>query len=266
MNENNEVGMFVTGWIGILNIVTGHVVYSNAGHNCPVLLHKDGRVEWIKSRPCFVLAGMKGVRYQQYDLRLEEGDALYLYTDGVTEAMNGEEELFGEERLEKVLSLEGSRGSHPEDLLNLVADWLAEFSGEAKQADDITMLGLYWNGRNKEEDGWEALKVPAQIGSFDKLNEFVSKQLQEAGADARTETQILVAVEEIFVNIVNYAYEGGTGDVEIKTFISGEARKKGNFAYFLGTKGYRLTHWKARRRIFPCPRKSGKLEGSAYSW
>ena len=150
LNENNEVGMFVTGWIGILNIVTGHVVYSNAGHNCPVLLHKDGRVEWIKSRPCFVLAGMKGVRYQQYDLRLEEGDALYLYTDGVTEAMNGEEELFGEERLEKVLSLEGSRGSHPEDLLNLVADWLAEFSGEAKQADDITMLGLYWNGRNKK--------------------------------------------------------------------------------------------------------------------
>lgn len=237
LNENNEVGMFVTGWIGILNIVTGHVVYSNAGHNCPVLLHKDGRVEWIKSRPCFVLAGMKGVRYQQYDLCLEEGDALYLYTDGVTEAMNGEEELFGEERLEKVLSLEGSRGSHPEDLLNLVADWLAEFSGEAKQADDITMLGLYWNGRNKEEDGWEALKVPAQIGSFDKLNEFVSKQLQEAGADARTETQILVAVEEIFVNIVNYAYEGGTGDVEIKTFYFRRSPEEGEFRILFRDEG-----------------------------
>ena len=73
LNENNEVGMFVTGWIGILNIVTGHVVYSNAGHNCPVLLHKDGRVEWIKSRPCFVLAGMKGVRYQQYDCASRKG-------------------------------------------------------------------------------------------------------------------------------------------------------------------------------------------------
>ncbi len=99
------------------------------------------------------------------------------------------------------------------------------------------MLGLYWNGRNKEEDGWEALKVPAQIGSFDKLNEFVSKQLQEAGADARTETQILVAVEEIFVNIVNYAYEGGAGDVEIKTFYFRRSPEEGEFRILFRDEG-----------------------------
>lgn len=217
LNETNEVGMFVTGWMGILNIITGHVIYANAGHNYPVLLHKDGRVEWVKSHPCFVLAGMEGVRYRQHDLQLEEGDALYLYTDGVTEAMNSEEELFGEERLEKVLSLEGSRGGHPEALLKLVARRLAEFAGKAEQADDITMLGLYWNGRNQEEDGWEALKVSAGMDSFSEVNRFMSKQLQKAGAGIKTETQVLVATEEIFVNIVSYAYGKGRGDVEIKT-------------------------------------------------
>lgn len=147
--ENNEVGMFVTGWMGIMDIFTGHMDYVNADHNYPLIIRKDGSVEWIKSRPGFVLASMEGVHYRQNELLLEEGDMIYLYTDGVIEALDISQELFGDERLERVLSAEDIKVMKPEMLLGRVAEELKLFAGEAEQADDITMLALYRNIKGK---------------------------------------------------------------------------------------------------------------------
>ena len=138
--EGNDAGLFVTAWMGVLEISTGNFIYVNAGHNPPLLKRAGGAYEWLKSRPGFVLAGMEGVRYRENSLQLEPGDCLYLYTDGVTEATSGAQELFGEERLQHTLN--ESKDLPVDQLLPKVKQAIDTFVGEAEQFDDITMLGL----------------------------------------------------------------------------------------------------------------------------
>lgn len=138
--ENNDAGMFVTAWMGVLQISTGNLIYVNAGHNPPLMKKKDGRFEFLRSRPGFVLAGMEGIRYKQNEIQLDKGDSLYLYTDGVTEATDLENELYGEDRLQKVLNQRVY--STPSSLLSEVKADIDKFVLEAPQFDDITMLAL----------------------------------------------------------------------------------------------------------------------------
>lgn len=218
--ENNEVGMSVTGWMGIMDIFTGHMDYVNAGHNYPLIIRKDGSVEWIKSRPGFVLASMEGVHYRQNELLLEEGDMIYLYTDGVIEALDISQELFGDERLERVLSAEDIKVMKPEMLLGRVAEELKLFAGEAEQADDITMLALYRNIKGKRIQ--QILQVAAKVEEWNMVSDFLEMQLEELGCPNGIQAQILIAVEEIFVNIASYDYGDKEGEAEIKTSINSE--------------------------------------------
>ncbi|MBQ5388778.1 MAG: SpoIIE family protein phosphatase [Paludibacteraceae bacterium] len=142
--EGNDAGMFVTAWLGILNTKTGQVQFANAGHNPPLVRHADGTYEYLKSRAGFVLAGMEGVRYRKNELTLAPGDAIYLYTDGVTEATNLNEELYGEERLQKVLDI--YKDATPETICAEVKKDVDKFVGEAPQFDDITMLAIRYEG------------------------------------------------------------------------------------------------------------------------
>ena len=142
--EGNDAGLFVTAWMGILEISTGKFTYVNAGHNPPLLRHADGSFEWLKSRPGFVLAGMEGVRYRENVMELAQGDTLYLYTDGVTEATNGAQELFGDDRLQNALNEQPDLPV--DDLLHKIKNDIDSFVGEAEQFDDITMLGLKYHG------------------------------------------------------------------------------------------------------------------------
>lgn len=142
--EGNDAGMFVTAWLGVLNTKTGKVLFANAGHNPPLVKHADGTYEYLKSRAGFVLAGMEGVRYRRNELDLAPGDAIYLYTDGVTEATNLNEELYGEERLQKVLDI--YKDATPETICAEVKIDVDKFVGEAPQFDDITMLAIRYKG------------------------------------------------------------------------------------------------------------------------
>ena len=142
--EGNDAGMFVTAWLGILNTKTGKVLFANAGHNPPLVKHADGTYEYLKSRAGFVLAGMEGVRYRKNELDLAPGDAIYLYTDGVTEATNLSEELYGEERLQKILNI--YKDATPEIICAEVKIDVDKFVGEAPQFDDITMLAIRYKG------------------------------------------------------------------------------------------------------------------------
>ncbi|MBQ3105280.1 MAG: SpoIIE family protein phosphatase [Lachnospiraceae bacterium] len=146
--ENNKENMFVTAWMGILEISTGKLSYVNAGHNPPVIKGADGVFRYLEGAPDFVLAGMEGLPYQQSELMLHRGDSLYLYTDGVTEANNMQDELYGEERLEEVLNLHAQ--ASPEEILKAVKESIDTFVGEAEQFDDITMLCLTFLGENGE--------------------------------------------------------------------------------------------------------------------
>lgn len=142
--ENNQEGMFVTAWLGILEISTGIITYVNAGHNPPLVKRKDGKYDYLQCRPGFVLAGMEGIPYQQDKIKLQEGDCIFIYTDGVTDANNPKKELFGEDRLSDTIDIYKDNG--PKELLyNLKAE-LENYMGEEEQFDDITMLCVEYKG------------------------------------------------------------------------------------------------------------------------
>ena len=150
--ESNEAEMFVTAWLGYLDLETGLVRVANAGHNPPILI-RDGKADYIRLKAGLVLAGMDGIHYREQTVQMQTGDILYLYTDGVTEAMNSSDELYGEERLQKILSF-GERYPDPAarngtvaSVCNLVSGDIAAFTAGAEQSDDITMLCIRYLGK-----------------------------------------------------------------------------------------------------------------------
>lgn len=142
--ENNESEMFVTVWLGILNLTTGVMTASNAGHEFPAFRKAGGAFELIRDEHGFVLAGMEDMHYQNYEITFEPGDSLYLYTDGVVEATNAGEELFGDQRMLTALNKEP--GSGCKQTLHNVRDGIRDFVKDAAQFDDITMLCFTYYG------------------------------------------------------------------------------------------------------------------------
>jgi len=130
--------MFVTVFYGIYDLRTGAVDYTNAGHNPPYILHADGTVEMLKTECNLVLGAIEGIPFKNESLQLDHGDALVLYTDGVTEAENLEHEQFGEPRLESVLA--GLKGAGSQQIVDTINAKVKEFVADAPQSDDITQL------------------------------------------------------------------------------------------------------------------------------
>lgn len=143
--ETNDEGMFVTAWMGVLELSTGHLTYVNAGHNPPLLRRAGGGYDYLRTRRGLVLAGLEETHYRSCSLDMAPGDALFLYTDGVTEATNAEQQLYGEERL--AAALNANRDCAPEALLSAVRADVEAFVGEAPQFDDITVLSLCYYGK-----------------------------------------------------------------------------------------------------------------------
>ncbi|NLA26706.1 MAG: SpoIIE family protein phosphatase [Firmicutes bacterium] len=207
--ENNDAGMFVTAWLGVLEISSGRLTYVNAGHNPPLVKQGD-RFDYLKSRAFFVLAGLEGVQYEQFELQLADGDALFLYTDGVTEALNTHGALYGEKRLQTVLN--HHLGQSCADLLPAVKASVDAFVGEAPQVDDITMLALRFSGGNRGP----SITVPAKPESLGRVLDFVNARLAVSSCPAKAQTMLNIAAEEIFTNIAHYAYPEGQGAVRIE--------------------------------------------------
>ena len=136
--------MFVTVWLGILELSTGKLTAANAGHEYPALKRPDGQFELYKDKHGFVIGGMEGVSYKEYVLELNPGDKLFVYTDGVPEATAEGGEMFGMERMTAALNrcAEGS----PEQILRSVRSAVDDFVGDAEQFDDLTMMCLEYKG------------------------------------------------------------------------------------------------------------------------
>lgn len=139
--ENNKAEMFVTVWFGVMQISTGKIVAANAGHEKPIIRKADGEFEIFKDKHGFVMGGMEGMKYKEYELEIEKGGCLFVYTDGVPEATSSESELFGMERLVQVLNEE--KDAPLPDILKSVKGSIDKFVKDAPQFDDITMLALY---------------------------------------------------------------------------------------------------------------------------
>ena len=140
----NPEEMFVTVWLSVLEISTGKLTAANAGHEFPAVKAADGSFDLLKDKHGFVIGGMDGVRYREYSLQLEPGAKVFVYTDGVAEATNASEELFGTERM--IEALRGSENGSPEEILAAVNHSVEVFVGDAPQFDDLTMLCLQYNG------------------------------------------------------------------------------------------------------------------------
>ena len=138
--ENNESEMFVTVWLGVYQLSTGRLVAANAGHEYPAVRHAEGGFELLKDRHGFVLAGMENSRYREYELTLLPGEAIFVYTDGVAEATDTDNRLFGTDRM--LLSLNRRPEATAQELLAQVKEDIDRFVGAAPQFDDITMLCL----------------------------------------------------------------------------------------------------------------------------
>ena len=138
----NEAEMFVTVWVGILDLTTGEIRFVSAGHNPPVLLRED-RGEFLRSKPGFVLAGMEGMKYKEHTVQLRPGDLVYLYTDGVTEAEDKNHALFGEARL--LGCFENKSGCPSSEIIDTVKHSIDVFICGNSQFDDMTMLCFKWN-------------------------------------------------------------------------------------------------------------------------
>lgn len=211
--ESNESGMFVTAWMGILDVETGKLQFANAGHNPPVIIHADGKTQFLKSRPGFVLAGMEGVKYRLNEVTLLPGDRVFLYTDGVTEATDTDENLYGENRLIEYMGAKRSEDSVT--LLHSLKTDIDSFVNGAPQFDDITMLVLDYK---KCEEGEKTVKkvFPAKTEALTDVLSFIEENLEKYDCPMKTTMGISVAVEEVFVNVAHYAYGDGEGDAELK--------------------------------------------------
>ncbi len=210
--DGNDAGMFVTVWQGNINLENGVGSFVNAGHNMPLIKRANGKFEFLKSRAGFVMAGMEGVNYKSNELQLNPGDTLFLYTDGVTEATNSNNELYGDDRLLNFVN--NCKYKNMTELCGLVKADIDKFVGEAPQFDDITMLAFCYKGEKKN---MQTITIDnACIDDITKVTEFVESELSKIDCPMKALMQINVAIDEIFSNIVRYGYADKKGTVVIK--------------------------------------------------
>ena len=207
--KNNESGMFLTCWLGILNTETGVIEYANAGHNPPLIRHENGDFEYLNSnKPNFILAGMEDLKYRRYETMLAAGDEIFLYTDGVTEATDANNKLFGEPRL--LDALNSMKESSCAEKCSLLRGKIDEFVGEAPQFDDITMLSLRYYGSG------DTMTCEAVMENYDKAVGFIEQKAEEYGCPMKLIPKINVAVDEVVTNIISYAYGDAIGLMSVE--------------------------------------------------
>ncbi len=197
--ENNEAGMFVTAWMGILDLKTGLMKFANAGHNPPLVRHGNGEFEYLKTRSGFLLAGMEGSKYRKNELQLMPGDSIYLYTDGVTEATDNDTELYGENRLLNFVN--SFERISPEILCKVVKADVDKFVDTAPQFDDITMLALTL----KAIMGDNRVCIIPKEDSREAVNEFAQTLTEKLEVVPKVASKINIVFDEIYTNILNYS-------------------------------------------------------------
>ena len=204
--DGNDTGMFVTVFAGILNYETGEVSFVNAGHN-PPLLWQIKEWKYLEEKSGMPLGLFDEFPYESFNLKLQIGDQFFIYTDGVTEAMDVEDHLYGEDRLKKVL--DENYSCHPVELNRIVQQDVASFAEGAEQSDDITILGLEYGVPPVLTT---SIHIPAQQKELVTVNDFLHQELTRRLCPLRAQNQLDIAVEEIFVNIARYAYPDATPD------------------------------------------------------
>ena len=203
LHERSPKGMFVTVWLGVLDLRTGEMATSNAGHEYPVIKRKDGAFELIKDKHGFVLGGLKNTRFKEQIMQLNEGDILLVYTDGVPEATNKDGQMYGLDRM--LDSLNGYTPSSMSDLVNHLKSDIDQFAKGVSQFDDTTIMALRMGARLGVDSNPEALQVKPVISELERIQEYISGLIDPAAEESKNLMKIHIAADEIFSNIVNHS-------------------------------------------------------------
>lgn len=200
--QENDSMMFVTVFVGILNIKTGEVVYSNGGHNSPYLIRKNGDIKMLEKVGGRLLGISENAPYKKNSFTLQSGDLLFLYTDGVTEAMDVNEKLFSEKKLEETLK----RIYHqsPQDITQGVLSEIEKFANGANQSDDITIMILKYNISHNKEYVFELKNTLKEIECL-SLN--IQEFCKNHSVSQKTIYDITLSLEELVTNIISYGYD-----------------------------------------------------------
>ncbi len=206
LSHKNDSSMFVTVFLGILDLRGGELVYTNAGHNPPYLKKAEGDVLRLDARHGPILGAMEGLAYTQDTTSLVVGDLLFLYTDGVTEAMNEEQRLFSDERLEDWLA--STPLTSVEDAVQAAVDAVWDFQGSAEQADDVTVLAVQFFGSDGSS-GEPTLEVELanRIEEIDRLNEVFNAFASQHDISDAVGRKMNVVFDELLSNVVSHAFD-----------------------------------------------------------
>ena len=207
--ENNDSEMFVTAFMAMVDVSSGELTYVNAGHNPPIVI-LNNEANYLKIRPSFVLGGIKNFKYKEEHLKLNPGDSVYLYTDGVSEATNEKEELYGEDRLLKLFKNVISPIDDTK-MIETISKDIDDFVAGYEQSDDITQVCFTYLAKSSNLKDMHKLFLPTNDETLDTLTALISKELEDCGADKKDIYNITLVLEEVFANIKNYAYGGKVG-------------------------------------------------------
>lgn len=214
MTDMNESNMFVTFFCGVLNLTSGHLRYCNAGHNAPVLL--TNVIEPLPVEPNLPLGILAGMAFKEQERDLSYDDALFLYTDGITEAENANKEFFGEHRMQEALRKRGSAKEHLEN----VGKAVRHFVGGNEANDDRTMLFLHYMNKILPDASERHLVLHNDIQQIPQLADFVGIIAEEMGLEQSLAMGLNLALEEAVTNVILYAYPPGSdGLVDIEAIM-----------------------------------------------
>ena len=233
MNEElsraNTTNMFITFFLGILDLPTGRLRYCNAGHDNPIIV-QIGEEQGTKLLPvkANLPIGVFGdFKYENEEYVLPEKAFLFLYTDGLTEAKNAQHELFKMQRIEQVLNHSNDNPSiTAKELLSMMTEEVNRFVGDAEQSDDLTMMAICYKQIAVNDSIQQSITLKNDVRQVTQLNDFVKQFTVATGVDKKVMRQLQLAIEEVVVNVMSYAYPLETeGDILVEAAFNGQRIK-----------------------------------------
>ena len=218
LSQDNESNMFVTFFVGVLDLPTGRMHYCNAGHDAPLLIGHTG-AGMLPVDSNLPIGVMDGWKFTKQETLVDPDTTIFLYTDGLNEAENIKHEQFEMTRvIEVAQTLQKKNEFNPTTIVSQMTDAVRKFVGEADQSDDLTMLALQYTKHQEDITYQRSLTLTNDLKRVPRLNTFIDEVCEANGFDMATTMQINLAIEEAVVNVMNYAYPEGTkGDITIET-------------------------------------------------
>jgi sigma-B regulation protein RsbU (phosphoserine phosphatase) len=220
--RNNKANIFVTLFIGVLDLPTGHLRYCNAGHEVPIIIEPSTvTIELLNAKPNLPIGIFEDFSYEMQEMYFGKNGTLFLYTDGLTEAKNAQKKLLGREHVMELVA--AASATDPKAMVESVIDQCRKFVGNTEQSDDLTLLAISYMPREEQYILDETLTLPNDVKEVATLSTFVKGVMARLNIGKPLVSKLRLAVEEAVVNVMEYAYPAGTkGDVSIRVTSDGE--------------------------------------------